>query len=308
MTEFINYKTVGTHAQPNVEFWLTNIASKLRYHVQDQGAKQTLGALGVFYCRQSQSLQAIPLHQPGVVLVLSGTKYSQNEQYRDEIYSGQLLMYPAGAKLHIGNKPAVGSDYLAMSVSFKPDLLERFISTYGTELELWTQPPLLKATATIDILHALSQWLDLCLTTPQSPLVHAHRAQEILLLLAQKKLAGIFFRSQSPSWQQKVAACFELDISRHWRMEDVAARFGCSDATLRRRLNEENCSFRQLLEEVRLTSGLGLLQETDWTVLRIAQSVGYESASRFTERFRLRFAITPQELRATQRALDVNVE
>jgi AraC-like DNA-binding protein len=85
-------------------------------------------------------------------------------------------------------------------------------------------------------------------------------------------------------------------------MEEVAAYFGCSAATLRRKLDAENASFRNLLEEVRLSYGLGMLQESNWTITRVAQAVGYDSASRFSERFALRFGLSPTELRLTRQA------
>lgn len=279
--------------------YLSRIAQKLRSHLQ-QGAVQTLAGLGVFHCYHPQALHQVPLHQPGLVLVVSGVKQVYAESQTVQYQAGQLMLFSAGCSVHIENLPAAGSDYLALAATFAPALLERFVASYGSQLSLWSQPPLNKATGSLELLQSLSQWLDVSLSSQSSSLLQDHRAQEILLLLSQRQLAGKIFSSQHPSWQQKVSACLALDISRDWRMEDVAAHFHCSDATLRRRLDQEQCSFRQLLEEVRLSCALGLLQEKSWPVLRVAQAVGYESASRFAERFRLRFGITPQVLRLTR--------
>lgn len=278
---------------------LTAIAQRLRRHLQ-QGAGQTLGNLGVFHCYQPQALRQVPLHHPGLVLVVSGVKQVYDKLQPVQYQVGQLLLFSAGETIHFENFPALGGDYLALAATFTPALLERFVASYGNQLDLWSQPPLHRATASAELLQGLSQWLDFSLSPQPSSLLQDHRAQEILLLLSQHNLAGKIFAQQHPSWQQKVSACLALDISRDWRMEDVAARFHCSDATLRRRLDQEQCNFRQLLEEVRLSAALGLLQSSGWPVLRVAQAVGYESASRFAERFRLRFGISPQELRLTR--------
>lgn len=287
------------HVTGSSNFYLTAIAQRLRAHLQ-QNAMQTLGDLGIFHCYRPQALRQVPLHQPGLVLVVSGVKQVYKEQQAEPYQAGQLLLFAAGSRIHLKNLPAPGSDYLALAATFSPVLLDRFVANYGSQLDLWSQPPLAKATAATELLQSLEQWLDICLSARQSPLQHDHRAQEILLLLAQQGVAGKIFAQQNPSWQQKVSACLALDISRDWRMEEVAARFHCSGATLRRRLDQEHCNFRTLLEEVRLVAALGLLQESYWPVVRVAQAVGYESASRFAERFRLRFGMSPQELRLTR--------
>ena len=46
---------------------------------------------------------------------------------------------------------------------------------------------------------------------------------------------------------------------------------------------------------------LTLLQVSDWPVARIAEEVGYESASRFTARFRQRFGFLPTAVRGQKK-------
>lgn len=53
--------------------------------------------------------------------------------------------------------------------------------------------------------------------------------------------------------------------------------------------------------DVRMTSALRLLQGTDWPISLIASQVGYESASRFAERFRKRFGFAPTAIRGHHR-------
>ena len=55
--------------------------------------------------------------------------------------------------------------------------------------------------------------------------------------------------------------------------------------------------------DVRMTSALRLLQGTDWPISLIASQVGYESASRFAERFRKRFGFAPTAIRGHHRIL-----
>ena len=77
-----------------------------------------------------------------------------------------------------------------------------------------------------------------------------------------------------------------------------------SEVMLRRKLSMENTALRNLMIDVRMSSALALLQSTDWPISAIAQHVGYESASRFAERFRKRFGFAPTAIRGHQRIME----
>ncbi|MFV2058954.1 MAG: helix-turn-helix transcriptional regulator, partial [Thiohalomonadales bacterium] len=77
------------------------------------------------------------------------------------------------------------------------------------------------------------------------------------------------------------------------------SRLGVSESSLRRKLQSEQTGFRELLEEARLSHGLYLLLETVHPIGQVADAVGYQSQSRFGERFKRRFGMTPTELRRT---------
>ena len=49
------------------------------------------------------------------------------------------------------------------------------------------------------------------------------------------------------------------------------------ESTLRRRLQQESQSFRQIVEEVRMAHALGQLQTTSRPIGEIAQNSGYQS-------------------------------
>ena len=51
------------------------------------------------------------------------------------------------------------------------------------------------------------------------------------------------------------------------------------------------------LQQLRLERGLGLLQDTDLQVQRIADRVGYRNAGDFTRAFRRHFGVTPRQYR-----------
>ena len=73
-----------------------------------------------------------------------------------------------------------------------------------------------------------------------------------------------------------------------------------SESTLRRKLKAEGTSLQEIKDQSRLGLGLHLLQTTQDPITLIAEKCGYQSQSRFTNRFKGRFGLTPSELRKTK--------
>jgi AraC-like DNA-binding protein len=80
----------------------------------------------------------------------------------------------------------------------------------------------------------------------------------------------------------------------------VAARLALSESTLRRKLAAEGATLQAIKDRARLGHGLHLVQTTFDPIGRIAEKCGYQSQSRFTEKFRQLFGTTPTELRKTR--------
>nr|WP_232434489.1 helix-turn-helix domain-containing protein [Pseudomonas fuscovaginae] len=67
---------------------------------------------------------------------------------------------------------------------------------------------------------------------------------------------------------------------------------------MRRQLANEDDSFSNILENVRLGMALPWLQTTPRPMGEIAAAGGYASASRFAVRFRKHYGLSPREFRA----------
>ncbi len=125
--------------------------------------------------------------------------------------------------------------------------------------------------------------------------VAEHRIQELLAWLAHAKLV---FNPEAPSDpQRKVRLMIGAAPGKKWLAKDLAQSLAMSEATFRRRLAESGQSFNDILIDVRMTMALTLLQVTDRPVADIACQVGYESASRFSVRFKKRFGFSPLAVR-----------
>ncbi|ENA3445483.1 helix-turn-helix transcriptional regulator [Yersinia enterocolitica] len=131
------------------------------------------------------------------------------------------------------------------------------------------------------------------------PTIVRHRMLELLLWLAQR---GVKFRlNDDHLLSEKVRRCLSIDPHKIWSAAEVAYHMAMSEVVLRRKLAAENILLRDLMIDVRMTSALRLLQGTDWPISLIASQVGYESASRFAERFRKRFGFAPTAIRGHHR-------
>jgi len=247
-------------------------------------------------------LRNIPIHQPVAVLVVSGRKMISLGERRIEISPGELLLLPGGCTIEIGNHPGrQGEDYLGLATAFPKDCVSQFRRSYGPEtptdsLPLWNAP------APNDMIAALAQWVEWCMFHPIDATLARHRQVELLLLLARAGIAGNLLLDRDAAWRERVAQHIALDPARDWSAAEVCRRLGIGESTLRRRLNEEGSSFRQVLEECRMVAGLALLQETFWTVGQVAEAVGYRSHSRFSERFKRRFGLSPTDLKMSRQS------
>ena len=129
-------------------------------------------------------------------------------------------------------------------------------------------------------------------------IVAAQRMQEMLAWLAHE---GLVFDSEAPAdLRQKVRLMISAEPEKAWKASDLADSFAMSPATFRRRLADQNQSFNDILIDVRMTTALTLLQVTDRPIAEIAYEVGYQSASRFSDRFKRRFGFSPTAVRGVQ--------
>ncbi len=280
---------------------LANLRNLILHHLSGNPERGPLGGANIFHARSPQHLRAVPLHAPAVGLILSGRKELRIGSTDSTLRPGQIMLWPSNCDIHFSNYPdGAEGVYLALIFAFAPRAIEHFTRHYGSQSNALEKPPVWSADVPGSVLLAMTQWVELCMEGPVDGDIMHHRQVELLLLLANHGLAGNLLVSRQGAWRQRVAHLLSLDPARRWEASDVSSRLGCAESSLRRHLHGEGSSFRDLLEEVRLVAGLALLQETFWPIARVAAEVGYDSHSRFSERFRMRFGMTPSELKRTR--------
>ena len=143
--------------------------------------------------------------------------------------------------------------------------------------------------------NALLQSLSLSLADS----VQLHYLAALLLSLPDKRSVNWLYGHTQRSVTQAALALMSVSPSAPWQQEEIADKLHMSTASLRRKLALEDTSFRQLLVEVRLSHGLAMLQNSGEPLLQVALACGYQSAEKFSLRFKQQFGLTPAAYRRT---------
>lgn len=92
-----------------------------------------------------------------------------------------------------------------------------------------------------------------------------------------------------------------LNVMRQMSLEEVANRLHLTARTLRRRLREEQTSFRALVDDLRMRLAIRYLRETDLTTQALAHSLGFSDDAAFRHAFRRWTKASPLEYRSRLR-------
>jgi len=115
--------------------------------------------------------------------------------------------------------------------------------------------------------------------------------RQLLQRYAADQLATI---SANVRFSQRVRACVRSVLPLgSLTAEAVAARFGVSERTLRRRLREEGMSYQQILNDVRIELARYYLTKEKPGIAEVAQMLGFSDQSAFTKAFRRWTGQTP---------------
>lgn len=258
--------------------------------------KMPLKHLGFFSCANRLDIKHVPFYEPCIILVLAGRKVLFEGQTPVACEAGAVLTVPGPSSHDLRNEPdARTKRYRALLIPFKAEHLERLIRNYGLVHEVPSKPVgMLKFAPNEDLHDAIAHYL----ITDGSSRLWTHRLLEILLVLATQNPAVLAYALQHGGWSGRVRALLSSDLAHAWDLSQVCARLATTESTLRRSLKREDTSFRELLQDLRLTTALMQLLQTAYPVHRIAYDCGYQSVSRFTSNFHKRFGVPPSQIRA----------
>lgn len=259
-------------------------------------ARAGVGAAGRVIQRADLTTHRITVEQPTLILVEEGVKRVRWPGGVCMAREGDALAIEAGEVVDVRAAPGPSGHHRALWISWGPEALDGLhnrAAPGGAAAAPVTLHPAIEADFRGSVLRAF-EGLGEASALPAA--IAANRLKEVLLWLEERGFRFGPPRGQSLARQLRRAVSAEP--AADWSMEAVAQRLATSASTLRRRLAEEGLGFRELLHDVRMTHALSLLQNTDAPVLSVALAVGYDSASRFSARFRSRFGFLPSDVRS----------
>ncbi|WP_157913788.1 helix-turn-helix transcriptional regulator [Escherichia coli] len=111
-----------------------------------------------------------------------------------------------------------------------------------------------------------------------------------------KKIATSLLKNSFKTFSEQIKDIINSDISKKWRLSDVAEKLNTSEIAVRKKLETESLSFNRILQNVKMSAAIYYLLFDRYHVNKIADMLGIASASYFIKLFKEHYGITPKQL------------
>lgn len=244
----------------------------------------------VYSSIKEQRILNVPMVNPMLIVVLRGTKeLGDNNELTCK--AGDFVFLSDSPSIHLRNIPS-NEEYFALLITFEPQELE------GLPVNLSHQKHYSVGQTAPILVECLQQFVESSVWAPQS--LWSLRKREIIELLCHMGHKEILTMIGNSSVSHKLHNMLIKHTSQELTIASICDELAMSESTLRRKLKLEGTSLQAIKDQTRLGLGLHLLQTTHYSVGLIAEKCGYQSQSRFTDRFKNRFGLTPSDLRKTK--------
>jgi len=223
-----------------------------------------------------------------MVLVLKGEKHLAGEM-SSVCKQGNFVFLAENPEVSLSNIP-VDDEYLALVIEFEYTDFKSVTSN--------TNSRYLIGEMNTALVQCISQFIEWSRVAPKE--MWSIRRKEIVQLLCYQGYKDFLSLVSTPRIHHQLIDVFREDPSVRWSINDVSKKLAMSESTLRRKLQAEGASFRDLNLQVRLGHGMHLVQTTNLAISTVSEQCGYQSQSRFSEMFRERFGLTPSQLRQSK--------
>jgi AraC-like DNA-binding protein len=260
--------------------------------------KPGIGATGHITQATRLNFTSLTTLLPMIIVVRRGRKVIQSPGFEFILRAGEAIAIAQGQIFDFENIPAEDGDYEARWLTIDSELVTAFGDPDGTEPVM---PARLLGRMSDGLSNAFEQAVLALLDDGGLPdVIVRHRVTELLAWL---NAGGLRFSLAQPvSYAARIRRLVGQRPEHGWSSAEISTTLGVSGATLRRRLQDEGNSLREVLTDIRMTHAMSLLQSSQLSVSAIAASAGFESQSRFAVRFRDRFGFPPSAIRGHNRA------
>ncbi len=236
-----------------------------------------------------QNILNIPVAKPLLIVVLSGEKELGGSS-KIVCQSNSFIFLAGNNAIHMRNIPG-DKPYKALLIEFDYDDFDDIPINSKNEKDYFI------GEMKDSLKNCLNQFINSVSWAPES--VWEHRRKEILSLLYHVGYSDVACMKGKQKISHKVHDIMCNDLC-NVSIDKICTQIAMSESTLRRKLKSEDSSIKEIKNRARLGMGLHLLQTTEDPISLIAERCGYQSQSRFTQRFKDHFGLTPTELRKTR--------
>lgn len=101
--------------------------------------------------------------------------------------------------------------------------------------------------------------------------------------------------STSTTFTERLKSIIESELSKPWRLVDLASILHMSEVSIRKKLEKEDNNFNNLILDIRMQHAARLITTSEKHINSISDEVGYVSTSYFIRNFKNYFGITPKQ-------------
>lgn len=132
--------------------------------------------------------------------------------------------------------------------------------------------------------------------------------EEVDSLTRQMPYNLLFMPTRQKSYTEQIRRYIKKSLPKNPSYEQIAASLGLSPQTLRRRLRDEGCDYRQIRNELLRDTAIEFLQQTEHSVQEISYQLGFSEPSAFIRSFRNWTGVPPNHYRRQHEALVVDAD
>ncbi len=249
---------------------------------------KSLVQAGHFRASKPQPLRNVLIYAPMIIWVSQGEKRLWWHEDTLRYTASDWLVSPASQYLTFVNEPAQTQFHSRTLTFLEPPPKDWMKQSSSKAIDNQLR---------IKITPQLSFCFNTLFEMAGKNLVENTQRQFLYGMFAELKSTGDLhklFPEEPEKVKEKLARYLSSNPGQEHKIEIVAEHFFTSRATLNRKLAAENTTFRQVLTHVRMLHALALMQKTR-SQLSVALACGYKSESRFSNRFKQTFGLTPRE-------------
>lgn len=249
----------------------------------------------IYSSTKEQHLLNVPVIKPLLIAVLSGDKELGENAKNTKVSctAGQFVFLSNTSAVNMRNIPKQ-QPYFALLIEFDYQDFDNL------QVNVNQKERFCIGDITDTFNKCLQQFIEWSAWAPQAlwPL----RRKEIIQLMCHMGHQEILTMVTDPNIAHRIHALFseQLEHSEILTVDHICNKLAMSESTLRRKLKSQGTTIQAIKDQATLGLGLHLLQTTHDAIGLIAEQCGYHSQSRFTERFKSQFGLTPSELRKTR--------